>query len=82
MNILSLLNEAVAVAQTVPVATPSTLPVVVAATPSTGSWFMANWQNVLLLVLAVDAALIPLFPQVGVLVTIKNLLAKFVTPKT
>jgi len=38
------------------------------------AWITANWQNVLLLILAVDAALIPLFPNEGILVTIKNIL--------
>lgn len=38
------------------------------------TWLAANWQSVLLAVLAIDAALIPLFPSAGILVTIKNLL--------
>ena len=39
------------------------------------AWLIANWQTVLLAVLGVDAALIPLFPSAGILVTIKNLLS-------
>lgn len=44
------------------------------------TWLAANWQSVLLAVLAIDAALIPLFPSTGILVTIKNLLTGL-TPK-
>ena len=39
------------------------------------AWLSANWQAVLLALLAVDAALIPLFPKAGVLVTIKNFIS-------
>jgi hypothetical protein len=45
------------------------------------AWLMANWMQVLVALLAVDAALIPLFPNAGILVTIKNFLVG-VTPKT
>lgn len=38
-------------------------------------WLVANWQALVVAILAIDAALIPLFPKVGILVTIKNLLA-------
>ena len=44
------------------------------------AWVQANWQAVLLAVLAIDSALIPLFPSEGFLVTIKNLLSS-VGPK-
>lgn len=39
------------------------------------AWLLANWQTLLIAVLGVDAALIPLFPKVGLLVSIKNFLA-------
>lgn len=38
-------------------------------------WLMANWQTLLLALLAIDAALIPLFPKVQILVSIKNALS-------
>lgn len=44
------------------------------------AWLAANWMNIVVALLAIDAALIPLFPQVGILVTIKNFLAG-VAPK-
>lgn len=44
------------------------------------AWLLAHWQQVLLLVLAVDAALIPLFPNAGLLVAIKDLISKLVPP--
>lgn len=44
------------------------------------AWLSANWQNLLIAILAIDAALIPLFPSVGFLVTIKNLLAGITQP--
>lgn len=39
------------------------------------SWIGSNWQSVLIAVLAIDAALIPLFPKAGILVKIKNFLS-------
>lgn len=39
------------------------------------AWLYANWMQVVVAVLAIDSALIPLFPSVGVLVTIKNFLS-------
>lgn len=39
------------------------------------AWFIANWKELVIAVLAIDAALIPVFPKVGLLVTIKNLLS-------
>ena len=42
------------------------------------SWLLSNWQNLLLGILAVDAALIPLFPNVGLFVSIKNALSNLV----
>ena len=42
------------------------------------AWLSANWQNVLLLVLAVDSALIPIFPSVGLLPAIKSILSGLV----
>jgi len=44
------------------------------------SWLAANWQQLLLAILAIDAALIPLFPKAGFLVSIKNLLSNFKPP--
>lgn len=43
-------------------------------------WVVANWQQVLLAVLAIDAALIPLFPNAGILGKIKEVLTQ-VAPK-
>lgn len=45
------------------------------------AWFMAHWQDAVLALLAIDAVLIPLFPQVGFLVSVKNFLTGF-APKT
>lgn len=39
------------------------------------AWISANWQSVVLALLAIDAALIPIFPKVGFLGTLKNLLS-------
>lgn len=39
------------------------------------AWLLANWMPVLVAILGVDAALIPLFPNAGLLVSIKNLLS-------
>jgi hypothetical protein len=44
-------------------------------------WLVANWQSVLLAVLAIDAALIPLFPKAGFLIAIKNFLSGVVPQK-
>jgi hypothetical protein len=44
------------------------------------AWLMANWVQVLVALLAVDSALIPIFPNAGLLVSIKNILFG-VTPK-
>lgn len=38
-------------------------------------WVLAHWKDVVLAVLAVDIALIPIFPQVPVLVKIKDFLS-------
>lgn len=38
-------------------------------------WLAAHWQNVLLAVLGIDAALLPLFPQSGILLKIKDVLS-------
>lgn len=38
-------------------------------------WLMANWMAVVVAFLAIDRALIPLFPKAQILVTIKNFLA-------
>lgn len=43
-------------------------------------WLAANWMAVVVAILAIDSALIPLFPSVGVLVAIKNFLSG-VAPK-
>jgi hypothetical protein len=39
------------------------------------AWLSANWSQLLVAILAIDAALIPLFPSAGLLVTIKNVLS-------
>jgi hypothetical protein len=44
------------------------------------AWVMANWQPVVVAVLAIDAALIPLFPNAGILGKIKSILTD-VAPK-
>lgn len=44
------------------------------------AWLLANWQALLLAVLAIDSALIPLFPNAGILGSIKNALSG-VAPK-
>jgi hypothetical protein len=44
------------------------------------AWLQANWVQLAVAILYVDAVLIPLFPQAGFLVTIKNLLSG-VVPK-
>lgn len=44
------------------------------------SWIVANWQPVVVAVLAIDAALIPLFPNAGILGKIKAALSD-VAPK-
>lgn len=37
-------------------------------------WLFANWSQILLCALAIDQALIPLFPKVPLFVTIKTYL--------
>lgn len=37
-------------------------------------WFLANWVQVLVGALAIDQALIPIFPKVPFLVSLKNFL--------
>ena len=44
------------------------------------AWLAANWQALVVCILAIDSALIPLFPQVGILGKIKEVLAG-VAPK-
>ena len=44
------------------------------------AWIVANWQQVVLAVLAVDSALIPLFPKAGILGSIKAALSKVAPP--
>lgn len=39
------------------------------------AWLIANWQPLVIALLAIDAALIPIFPSVPLLVMIKNLLS-------
>lgn len=46
------------------------------------AWISANWQNVLLAVLAIDAALIPIFPNEGLLVSIQKVLSGLIPPKS
>ena len=38
------------------------------------SWLSANWQPLVIALLAIDAALIPLFPNAGILKTISTYL--------
>lgn len=38
------------------------------------SWLAANWQSIVVAILAIDAALIPIFPKVGILASIKTAL--------
>jgi hypothetical protein len=45
------------------------------------AWLSANWSQLLVAILAIDAAVIPLFPQAGFLVTIKNILSS-IGPKS
>lgn len=44
------------------------------------TWLTANWKEVLLIVLAIDAALVPVFPSVGLLASIQTLLKNLTTP--
>ena len=44
------------------------------------AWLAANWMQVVVAVLAIDSALIPIFPNAGLLVAIKNFLSG-VAPK-
>lgn len=39
------------------------------------AWLAANWMQVVVAILAIDSALIPLFPSVGIFVSIKNFLS-------
>jgi hypothetical protein len=41
-------------------------------------WFLAHWKDLLIAVLGVDAALLPLFPQSGILLKIKDFLSGIV----
>lgn len=38
------------------------------------AWLMANWKEVLLVILGIDSAILPLFPSNGVLLKIKDIL--------
>lgn len=38
------------------------------------AWILANWMPVLVYLLAIDRALIPIFPKVPFLVSLKNML--------
>lgn len=42
------------------------------------SWIVANWMQVLVAVLAIDAALIPIFPDSGLLKSIQSFLSNIV----
>jgi len=42
------------------------------------SWLAANWMQVLVSVLAIDAALIPLFPDSGLLKKVQSVLGSLV----
>lgn len=41
------------------------------------TWLMANWNTVVLAIIAIDAAILPLFPDSGLLVAIKKALSGF-----
>lgn len=41
------------------------------------AWLSANWQALVVAILAIDAALIPIFPSAGILVSIKSFLSGF-----
>lgn len=45
------------------------------------AWLIAHWQALVVAILAIDAALIPLFPSAGILGSIKNVLSQ-VAPKS
>ena len=45
------------------------------------TWIVANWQPVVIALLAIDAALIPVFPNVTIFEKIKSWLTPIV-PKT
>lgn len=38
-------------------------------------WLSANWMQLLVAILAIDSALVPLFPSAGILVKIKEVLS-------
>lgn len=40
------------------------------------AWLVANWQAVLVAVLAIDQALIPIFPKVTLFESVANFLSK------
>lgn len=44
------------------------------------AWIMAHWQQLLLALLGIDAALLPLFPESGILLKIKDVLSS-IAPK-
>ena len=46
------------------------------------AWLSNNWMQLLVAVLAIDAALIPLFPDVGILKKIKDVLSGLLGNKT
>ena len=41
------------------------------------AWLQANWSQLLVAILAIDSALIPLFPAEGIFVKIKSFLSNF-----
>lgn len=43
------------------------------------AWIVAHWKDVVVAVLAIDSALIPLFPAVGILGKIKDFLSGVVS---
>lgn len=42
------------------------------------AWLSANWQQVILWLVAVDSVLMSIFPQVGIFAVIKNFLSGLV----
>ncbi len=46
------------------------------------AWIMTNWVQVLVLVLAIDQALIPIFPQVAIFASFAETLKALISGRT
>lgn len=44
------------------------------------SWLVANWMQLVVAILAIDAALIPLFPNAGLLKSVQSFLSALKPP--